>query len=742
MPYFICAKHKASLVFAGLCLGISFTQPTLAQDQAVPSNQTDTTEGSTPQKASDEGGKSTEVIVTGKKNGNKTDRQVYEVGKDTSDQNASVADTLKKIPGVDVDNNGEVTLRGKRVPVYINGHPSLLLSGDNRGLALNAMPSKLISKVEVISNPSAQFGAEGSGGIINLVTNSAIPPSHFGNKTFKVDSAGGYQPGIFEAISTGKLTLMGYAGFNRNEMNNRSRQGLEQFKSDGDPETFSQSDTGLGGHVATPIMFGSMEYRLGKDDILNGQLTLYKGKFTSFMKGKSLTYSPDLEPISDIDLQGLIESEFENESLSFSWMHYGKKPDETLKISVDASNNVNLNNNLINIFFKQSASPDLSGTTQQTLQDGQTRTKKASLSLDYNTPVGDDQLSTGLQITHDENEQLSYNYGPGAVGSELVLNANLSQFFRWKQNLYAAYITYQKEFGDKWTVLGGLRSETLVLNTHQLITHDVNAINYTKITPSFFATYVVSPQEKIRFNYSQRLERPSASDLGSNLIFEDLNHVFRGNAALKPQITNSFELSEEYSKGDTDRSVRLFFKQDTQLISTISRIVPDPQNLGNVVIETTRINQGIGNTVGLDFYYSRKISSALKLNGDLIVSKSQMRTSIWPQGRSVESIGGKLGLSYEAKNKDQLKVDFAMTGKTLTPQGFTGAHAATNFQFTHNITPQVQITFGGTDIFQTGRTRTVIQTPLIYSQSIADQLAPLYYITITKNFFSLFKPKP
>jgi outer membrane receptor protein involved in Fe transport len=730
---------KKGVVF-GLFLATVLSKTALAQDPVLTSSPAGSAETSSQKKVSAEAEGTTEVTVTGKKDGNKIDRQVYDVSKEASDQNASVADTLKKIPGVDVDNNGDVTLRGKRVVVYINGRPSLLLSGDNRGLALKAMPSKLISKVEIISNPSAQFGAEGSGGIINLVTNAALPPGRFGNETIKLDSAGGYQPNIFEAVSTDKLTLMGFVAFNRNEIANHNDQNLQQFGGTGDPETFSQSNTSINGHMEVPLMFGTLEYKLGKDDVLNGQVNVYKGKFYSYIKGDSANYTSKMVPTSDIDLRGMINSEFENESISVSWLHYGKKADETLRLSADLSNNVNATDTSNYLFFKQSTSSELAGTTQQTDLNGRSTARKAILSLDYNTPVGDDQLSSGLQLTHDENESVNYNFGPGPAGSELVVNQNLSQFFRWKQNLFAAYATYQKEIGEKWTILGGLRAETLVLNTHQLITGEVNAINYTRLTPSFFATYIFSPQEKFRFNFSQRLERPSASDLSSNLIYSDLNHVFRGNPSLKPQITNGFEISDEYTRDNINRSIRLFFKQDTQLISTLSSIVPDPQNLGNVVIETTRVNQGIANTAGIDVYYSTKLSPSLKLDADIIVSKSRITTSTWPQGRSVNSVGAKIGLSYSTKRNDQLKIDFALTGKTLTPQGYTGSHSSTNFQFTHNITPQVQITLGGSDIFKTARTKTVIQTPLIYSQNTSEERAPLYYVTITRNFFTFFQP--
>ena len=114
----------------------------------------------------------TTVTVKGRKPASTIDKQIYDVGKDPDSQTGTAVDALNKVPGVVADSDGNVTYRGKAVAIYLNGHPSLMLQGDNRGIALQSMPSGYIGSVEVISNPGAQYGSAAGGG--------TSPPSRTG----------------------------------------------------------------------------------------------------------------------------------------------------------------------------------------------------------------------------------------------------------------------------------------------------------------------------------------------------------------------------------------------------------------------------------------------------------------------------------------------------------------------------------------------------------------------------------
>ena len=190
-------------VLSGAILGAlaCLAQPALAQTSATPVVVTKPAapvkKESKPEPAPPpvaETGIEATVTVTGNRPTNRIDRQVYDVKNDVSATNSSAADALNNVPSVAVDPDGTVTLRGStKVQVYIDGKPSAMMQGDNRGATLNALPAEDIESVEVINNPGAQFGNEGGGGpILNLVMRRNRKPGGFGAVSANAGTAGRY----------------------------------------------------------------------------------------------------------------------------------------------------------------------------------------------------------------------------------------------------------------------------------------------------------------------------------------------------------------------------------------------------------------------------------------------------------------------------------------------------------------------------------------------------------------------
>ncbi|CAL4869258.1 hypothetical protein MMA231_03549 (plasmid) [Asticcacaulis sp. MM231] len=211
-------KRSIHILLAATCLasGLGLQTPALSQTtdgqsqaesaKAEPS-QADTSGGDTSSVVKPD---TTTVTVTGKKKV-PNDRDVYDVSKDLDAKTGTAADALNKIPGVNVDPSGNVTYHGRNVVVYLNGRPSLMLSGDNRGLALRSMPSAYISTIEVISNPGAQQSSGDGAPIININTQRNMPPGMFGSVSARYSSPAGSLEAAFLGITKDKLsmTLMG-----------------------------------------------------------------------------------------------------------------------------------------------------------------------------------------------------------------------------------------------------------------------------------------------------------------------------------------------------------------------------------------------------------------------------------------------------------------------------------------------------------------------------------------------------
>ena len=623
-----------------------------------------------------------------------------------------MADALNKVPGVAVDPSGNVTLRGRAVEVYIDGHPSLILAGDNRGAALRAMPSRYISSIEVISTPGAQFGSQGSGGIINLVTSHGLPEGHFGTVSAKVMSTGSYNANGFLNWHVGKLTASGFLFYNRTVADLPSSQSVATRDAGGRPLQTTESHGVSHSAAGSPNASGNFEYELGPDDRLRGQAGFMQMKSRSGgMTGYTVHSAGGLaeNPYTD---ENAGQANMDSGTLGLGWTHYGKKPDETLKIDGILSRRQN------DFSFQDQYSGG-----QQSFNAAQNRseTRTADITVDYNTSVGNDQLSTGLQLTQDE--ETARNSGTMAA---------FDSAFDYKQTLSAAYITYQKEFGDKWTVLAGLRSETLVLDTNLISSQTTGHVTDTRLNPSFFATYVISPKARWRFSYAHRLQRPQPRDLNPYVAYIDATHLSSGNPHLRPQETGAYEASYEYTDQGNNYTVRGFYNRDEHLITAASTAETD--SAGNTIIRTMAVNSGTAMSGGVEVNANRRLSSKLYLNADITLQTMQVPDFGRSSSHTLTAIGGSFGLGYTLTAKDSINFNFNQIGKRLTGQGYMSSFAFDTLSWSHSVAPKVQMTVSVTNMLRMNKMSFVTDQTTLRSVSVTSPQSPTLSISLNRSF--------
>ena len=206
-------KPVASILFVALCTA----PPVLAQTSPAPAPapgkpQPPVKKDKEPEPAPQPDTENAPVVrISAERPTNRIDRQVYDVKTDISSSNSTAADALNNVPSVSVTPDGSVTLRGNaNVQIMIDGKPSAMMQGENRGAALQSMPAEDIESVEVINNPGAQFGNEGGGGpILNLVMRRNRRPGGFGAVNANAGTEGRYNAGLFGTYNTGRLGLQG-----------------------------------------------------------------------------------------------------------------------------------------------------------------------------------------------------------------------------------------------------------------------------------------------------------------------------------------------------------------------------------------------------------------------------------------------------------------------------------------------------------------------------------------------------
>jgi len=271
------AAHRRHLAL-GAALPAAFflgLMATAAGAQTAPAqDQTSQTSGDKKDTSKDSGSDAqAPVIVQGQKSTTKIDRETYDNTKNVDSTTGNATDALNKVPSVTVDNDGNVALRGNsNVKIYVDGKPSVMLSGDNRAAALQAMSSSDIQSVEVMNNPGAQFSSEGSGGIINLVMKKNRKPGGSGVINANVGSGGRYNGSFSGSYRKGKTTWSG--GLNvRHDIFDATLASVQQVLSGGTP-TVTTTTSGSGAMTMNAVS-GNLgwEYAAGDNDTYTVQGT-------------------------------------------------------------------------------------------------------------------------------------------------------------------------------------------------------------------------------------------------------------------------------------------------------------------------------------------------------------------------------------------------------------------------------------------------------------------------------------
>ncbi len=692
------------------------------------------------QAASDPSSKddTTTVTVKGKKAQTKVDRQVYDVSKNIDSQSGSAADTLGKVPGINVDPTGNVTLRGQNVRIYLNGRPSLMLSGDNRAQALQAMPSAYLSSVEVISNPGSQYGSGSSDPIINIVTKRKAPPGMFGSVTARDNSTGRGQVSSWTSLTDGDFNMSAFGSYYGSVTPSTRGSDLEAFDSTGALTTETQSNGSSLSHDRGAFIGVNLENDFGANDVVVGGLTYNHGTGTYAGQGHAVIYDA-IGAATDIhSSSSLGHYMYGSEGLTFGYTHYGSKPDETLKIDGSLSSSQNRSGSENDVTYVISTVPTNVGTRVDTKShDGAAHNMR--LSADYNTPVGDDQVAVGGEVSHDDNRSAGLAFGPDDLGSPLTPETLLDDDFRFHQTISALYGTWQREVTPSWTVLGGLRGETWDLTTEDVTSGTRGHVTYSRINPSLFATDVLSPKEKLRFSYVHRQHRPDPSDLNPHLVFNSATSVNLGNPALKPQENDTFEGGYEYQDDKLSYAVRSFYRFDNRLIAATSFFIPDPQDAGNQVLETTRENFSHQTADGLTATYNNKLGDRLTLSGDATLTLSATRNPAIDGAQKGTSLGGSASMTYVFANKDQFYVQYKLTGKAFSGQGYTDDYSTTSLQYRH-VMPKLDLVVSVSDLLRTAKTENITDTPLVHSVSVSSRAAPTFYVALTRHFSAFTAP--
>ncbi|WP_349320347.1 outer membrane beta-barrel family protein [Asticcacaulis sp. MM231] len=656
----------------------------------------------------------TTVTVTGKKPQNKIDRQVYDNTKDIDSATGTAADALNKVPSVNVDPTGNVTLRGNsNVQVYIDGKPSVMMQGDNRAGALQSMSSGDIDSVEVMTNPGAQFSSEGSGGIINLVMRKNRKPGNTGAFNANVGD-GRYNASINGARNSGKYTISGGLNIRHDVRPSRSGSVQSRLDANGDPLSTTEQVGASEGKNDNISANAGIDYNLSDKDQIGAQTSYSRREMDNTSDDTYALYNADGDLTSGYTRHSAVTGPRDDFSFGVRWDHTGDLTGETLKTDLRLGRSTgNTATDALNY------PTDGSDTTRET-RKVQSDFHNAVLTVDYVRPFGGAQMTTGFQITQDDNSFNNTATGPDVLGVPATDNDRLTNSFAYKQTISAAYMTWQTPIGEKWIVMGGLRAEALDLDTQNFgvpgtADDTTSHISYTKFNPSAFATYTLNDTTKLRFSYSHRLQRPSPQDLNPFQTYQDPQNVSAGNTDLKPAETDSFEAGYEKS-GKVNYQIRAYYRKTEDSITSYSYFLPVANPSDTPVLLTTKRNLGSGEAGGLEGNFDGKLSDKISVRVNANLAWNKLTTPTTGE-QEATTLSGRVSMDYNATTKDRFQISYFGRGKQLTGQGYTGPFGMGNMSYRHQYTPKAALVVTVQDPFRTAKFRTVVDTDSIHSES-------------------------
>lgn len=615
------------------------------------------------------------------------DRKIFNVEKNITSAGGSAVDVMRNIPSLNVDIDGNVTLRNSAPQIFVDGRPSTL--------TLEQIPADAIESVELITNPSAKFDASGGqSGILNIVLKKARKTGYNGGIRAGIDSRARFNVGVDINVRQGKVNFFANGMYNQRKSiawGETSRLNMLEVPN---TKIFQDNDNESLGAFA----FG----RFGLDFFINNRNTitisqvLVKGNFEQDNRNLTRTDTVGSSDYISGYRNTLGEFEFRNMGTMLSYKKLFTRPGQ--EWTADINYNRSRNESGQDILYRnyKPSNPDDPSTPEYFQQiTGGGRNKFVTIQTDYVNPINDNiKLEGGLraQIRTFESQQLNYLDG--------VLRPNISNNFEYTDYVYAAYGTFSQKVKDKFNYQLGLRVESSSYDGEQIGKATFKNEFPLSFFPSVFITKNLKEGQDIQLNYSRRVNRPNFFQLMPNTDFSDPLNYQTGNPDLKPEFTNSLELSYQKVYGEKNNSflANLFGKYSTNLISRYQNWQELGQS-GDSAFVSTYINATSAYAAGLELVFRNTITKwwevnlntnvyYSKINGSNVVKDLENeRTSSFTKLNNTFRIkkGWSIQLSGEYSSKSALPVSTSnsgggggrggwMMGPSSTTQGYIAAN--------------------------------------------------------------------
>jgi outer membrane receptor protein involved in Fe transport len=657
---------------------------------------------------------------------NSIDRKVYNVGKDIQSATGSASDLLQNIPSVQVDIEGNVSLRGdESVLILIDGKTSALM-GANRAAVLEQMPADSIDKIEVITNPSAKYKPDGTAGIINIALKKKRDA---GISTTVRVSAGNdrrYNASVLANYNPGKYNIFGSYSLRQDDRERRSEDTRTHFDATTNTTTSTEQKTTEHQRPLSHIAQGGGEYKIDDENTVGASVNYNYRGFTRY--GTEVTSIRDGQGAltSDYD-RNRTDPEFEKDA-EYRATYQHSFPQEGHELNVEFKDNDHSeqeDNHYTNVYRIPTSAP----TYDNELIKQSERTNETV--VEYNRPFSDDaKLESGYsrEATTVDMDFLGSMFVP-ATGT-WTKDLTRSNHFIYSDTIHALYATYGRPIGS-FGFLAGVRLEQAYIDTNQVTANIRGSNDYFRLYPSLHFSYNLTDAAQLQLNYSHRVHRPEGDDLNPFPEYQDPFNLRAGNPNLKPEETHSIEAGYQYKQGDTTYLATVYYRQSYHGMTDVARYI------NSTTLLTTKENLATSRSGGLELAATRSVGSVASFNFSSNIYRNEIdaRNLGFSAQKSTIAWNAKLSANLHATKADLIQFNTNYTAKRLTPQGYRLPTFVANLGLRHDFKDKKSaVIVTVSDLFNSLKDRTHLDTPALHEDITRRRSARIVYVGYIYNF--------
>ncbi|RAJ94393.1 outer membrane receptor protein involved in Fe transport [Larkinella arboricola] len=595
----------------------------------------------------------------------KVDRLVYNADKDVTNKGGDAAEVMRKVPMLSVDLDGNVSLRGStNVRVLINNKPSTIVAASVSD-ALKQIPADMIKSVEVITSPSAKYDAEGSAGIINIITKK----NTLQGLTLNMDAGVGNRGSNLGLNGNYRAGKMGFSlgGFGRANYNMKGKFENTQrsFFGDVTTETRQMADS------RNQFLFGNyqlgFDYDIAKNQSLTASLRYgaQNGKSsqnlaTAFFPGGLVSSETSRRDVDIKNLSGTVD-------LNVDYTRTFKKPQQELSILTQFSRNNRTNDYEAELFGNTAI------ITGRDRNDNLSYNQESTIQIDYQTPIKTNQQlefgGKGIFRQVDSDYKYFVSTGPdGAYGQDPLRPNNGLDY---NQNVAGTYVSYTYTSKSKYTVKAGTRYEYTVIDANfrsETPGQTIDIPSYGNLVPSINISKALKGGKTVKVAYNRRLQRPGIQFLNPNVNASNPQNITFGNPYLEPELTDNVELSSSVFIKKTYLNFSLFARRTDNSIESVRSTTQDG------VITTTYQNIGHKENYGANVFGNITLLPKWQVGGGVDTYYSYITNNSPTASLNASNSGwvvtGRLFTNLSLKNGWGVQGFGFMQGRSVQLQGY------------------------------------------------------------------------